>query len=161
MSGLIFIPFILIGSLFFFILPIALGVYVYRDADKRGMNALLWTLIVVFAPSFIGLIIYVLVRENQSGYECANCHAPVKDNQDFCPNCGDSLQNRYDLNEGSYGNQKEGRVRKESSPMKMGPLLLALLLVALGIIVMIVFAGILFSRSMTYPESFMWNLFTC
>ena len=43
-------------------LPIMIGVYVYRDANRRGMNAILWTLVAVFAPSLIGLIIYLLKR---------------------------------------------------------------------------------------------------
>ena len=42
--------------------PILIGVYVYRDARRRGMNAVLWTLIAVAAPALIGFIIYLLVR---------------------------------------------------------------------------------------------------
>ena len=39
-------------------LHIAIGVYVYRDAKSRSMSAGLWTLIAIFTPGFIGLIIY-------------------------------------------------------------------------------------------------------
>ena len=46
------------------IVPILIGVYVYRDAKRRGMNALVWTLIALFAPSLIGFIIYLLVRNS-------------------------------------------------------------------------------------------------
>ena len=42
-------------------IPVIVGVYVYRDAKRRGMNAALWTLVAVFAPSLIGFIIYLLV----------------------------------------------------------------------------------------------------
>lgn len=41
--------------------PIMIGIYVYRDAQSRSMNATLWTLVAVFAPGLIGLIIYLLV----------------------------------------------------------------------------------------------------
>lgn len=42
-------------------LHIAIGVYVYRDAKSRSMSAGLWTLIAIFTPGFIGLIIYLVV----------------------------------------------------------------------------------------------------
>jgi RNA polymerase subunit RPABC4/transcription elongation factor Spt4 len=40
---------------------IAVLVWVYKDAEKRGMNALVWTLVVFFLH-FIGFIVYLLVR---------------------------------------------------------------------------------------------------
>ena len=43
------------------VIPVLIGVYVYRDASDRGMNAVLWTLVAVLAPSLIGFIIYLLV----------------------------------------------------------------------------------------------------
>ena len=33
------------------LLPLLIGVYVYRDAKRRGMNAALWTLIAILAPT--------------------------------------------------------------------------------------------------------------
>ena len=36
-------------------IPVMIGVYVYRDAKRRGMNAMAWTLIAVVAPALIGL----------------------------------------------------------------------------------------------------------
>lgn len=36
--------------------------YVNRDAGRRGMNRLAWTLIVIFVPNAIGFIIYFLMR---------------------------------------------------------------------------------------------------
>ena len=42
-------------------IPIMIGVYVYRDAKRRGMNAMAWTLIAVVAPALIGFIIYLLI----------------------------------------------------------------------------------------------------
>ena len=73
-------------------IPILIGVYVYRDAAKRGMNALLWALVAVFAPSLIGLIIYVLVRGNYSELKCPACFEPVKEEYTVCPNCGAKLR---------------------------------------------------------------------
>ena len=59
------------------LLPLLIGVYVYRDAKRRGMNAALWTLIAILAPSLIGFIIYLLVRGNYSNLKCPRCAATV------------------------------------------------------------------------------------
>jgi zinc-ribbon domain len=63
--------------------------YVYRDAKRRGMNAGLWTLLVlILSPAYllIGLIIYLLVREPLP-YTCPQCSASVSARFNFCPNC--------------------------------------------------------------------------
>ena len=39
------------------VLSILLGVWVYRDAEKRGMSGVLWLLVVLIA-GIIGLVIY-------------------------------------------------------------------------------------------------------
>ena len=75
-----------------FVLPILVGVYVYRDARKRGMNAVLWTLIAIFAPSLIGFIIYLLVRGNYSDLKCPRCETAVKEQYVVCPKCGAKLR---------------------------------------------------------------------
>ena len=72
--------------------PILLGVYVYRDAKQRGMNAALWTLIAVLAPTLIGFIIYLLVRGNYSNLKCPTCNAPVMEQYTVCPKCGTKLR---------------------------------------------------------------------
>ena len=73
-------------------LPILLGVYVYRDATRRGMNAALWTLLAVFAPGLVGLIIYLLVRSNYSDSTCHKCGKPVRESFAICPHCGTPLK---------------------------------------------------------------------
>ena len=75
-----------------FIVPILIGVYVYRDAKRRGMNALVWTLIALFAPSLIGFIIYLLVRNSYSDLECPRCQTTIKDEYVLCPKCGAKLR---------------------------------------------------------------------
>lgn len=44
-----------------FVVAILLAVWVYKDAEKRGMGGVLW-LIVVLIAGIIGLIIYLIVR---------------------------------------------------------------------------------------------------
>ena len=51
-------------SLFYIILTIiwiAVTIWVYRDAENRGMNGILWALLVLIAIP-IGLLIYLIVR---------------------------------------------------------------------------------------------------
>jgi RNA polymerase subunit RPABC4/transcription elongation factor Spt4 len=63
--------------------------YVYRDAQRRGMHPVLWTLLVLILSGgyfFIGLIIYLLVREPLP-YTCPQCSASVNARFNFCPNC--------------------------------------------------------------------------
>lgn len=74
------------------ILPFVIGVYVCRDARRRGMNAILWTLIATLVPSLIGLLIYLLVRGNYSDLRCPQCGTPVKEQFVICPKCGAKLR---------------------------------------------------------------------
>ena len=58
----------LIGSLLFIFLIIPytilliLAIWVYDDAKKKGLNAVVWFLIVWITPFFIGLLIYMANR---------------------------------------------------------------------------------------------------
>ncbi len=72
--------------------PVLIGVYVYHDAVQRGMNAILWTLLAVLAPAFIGFIIYLLVRSGYSDLKCPNCAATVTEQFTVCPVCGAKLK---------------------------------------------------------------------
>ena len=72
--------------------PILVGVYVFRDASRRGMNAALWTLIAVLAPMLVGFIIYLLVRGNYPDLKCPRCGAPVRESYVSCPQCGARLK---------------------------------------------------------------------
>jgi uncharacterized membrane protein YoaK (UPF0700 family) len=47
-----------------FIVAILLCIWVYRDAESRGMNGVLW-LIVMLIAGIIGLIIYLVVRKEK------------------------------------------------------------------------------------------------
>lgn len=49
-----------------FVIGILLCIWVYRDAESRGMSGVLW-LIVVLIAGIIGLIIYLVVRKPKTG----------------------------------------------------------------------------------------------
>jgi heme/copper-type cytochrome/quinol oxidase subunit 2 len=48
-----------------FIIAILLCIWVYRDAESRGMNGVLWLIIVLIA-GLLGLIIYLIVRKDKT-----------------------------------------------------------------------------------------------
>ena len=79
------------------VVPIALWVllvgYVYGDARRRAMNAVLWTLLAIFIPSGIGIILYFILRDPIPAV-CPGCGAlaqPVEASWRNCPSCGASL----------------------------------------------------------------------
>jgi RNA polymerase subunit RPABC4/transcription elongation factor Spt4 len=78
-----------LGSLLaFFIVMI---VYVNRDARRRRMNVILWTLLVIFIPNAIGFILYFLLRKPVPA-QCPQCGALAKPDFNFCPACKYSLR---------------------------------------------------------------------
>ena len=60
--------------------------YVNRDAKRRGMNYVLWTVLVLLIPNAIGYIIYFVVRQPIEG-ACPHCGATVNPAFNFCPKC--------------------------------------------------------------------------
>lgn len=77
------------------ILGIALCVWVYRDAQSRGMNgAVLWMLLVWFT-SVIGLIIYLLSRPQGEMVQCPHCGNNRLDVSLICPHCGYRSENQF------------------------------------------------------------------
>lgn len=84
--------FILVVLIALLTVPVLIGVYVYRDSRRRGMNAALWTLIAVAAPALIGFIIYLLIRGNYPDLQCPQCTEPVTEQYTVCPHCGAKLR---------------------------------------------------------------------
>jgi len=83
---------------------IAVILWVYRDAEKRNMNGVLWGLL-VFVGNIIGLIIYLILRNEEtfrsspapsvsvpgSGL-CPSCSVQVQPGFAFCPHCGSKVE---------------------------------------------------------------------
>lgn len=72
-------------------LAVLVGIYIYRDAKKRGLNANLW-LIIIMINWLAGLIIYYIIRDDDTAVTCSNCGNLVKGNIAFCPKCGTPVQ---------------------------------------------------------------------
>jgi uncharacterized membrane protein YhaH (DUF805 family) len=72
----------------FFVLQIALLVWVARDAKARGMDgAVIWMLFVFLVP-VIGLIVYVFARPQGTLTQCAHCANKRLQSSARCPHCG-------------------------------------------------------------------------
>ena len=54
----------LLLPILWFTIAILLCIWVYRDAESRGMSGVLW-LIVVLITGILGLIIYLVVRKDK------------------------------------------------------------------------------------------------
>jgi putative effector of murein hydrolase LrgA (UPF0299 family) len=60
--------------------------YINGDAGRRGMNRLLWTLLVIFVPNALGFILYFLLRKAPL-IPCPQCSASLKTEFNYCPKC--------------------------------------------------------------------------
>lgn len=60
--------------------------YVNADSKRRGMNRVLWTLLVIFIPNALGFILYFFVRQPLQS-PCPKCGSPVQPGFRFCPKC--------------------------------------------------------------------------
>lgn len=65
--------------------------YINADARRRGMRHVLWTLLAIFIPNGIGIILYFIFRDPLMT-SCPACAAPARQGFTFCPACGATLQ---------------------------------------------------------------------
>lgn len=72
-------------------LLILICVWTYRDAQHKGMNGIIWTLIVLLVPGCFGLLIYLIVRMDTKKVTCSKCMKSVDGNSKYCSNCGEEL----------------------------------------------------------------------
>jgi len=83
---------------------IAVGLWVYRDAEERGMQGLLWGLLVLVG-NIIGLLVYLIVRKEETArfYApvststsvsnlCPSCKREVQAEFAYCPHCGSNIK---------------------------------------------------------------------
>jgi hypothetical protein len=82
-----------------FVIWIAIGIWMYKDAEKRGKSGALW-LIIGLLFGIIGLIVWLIVRPpERSFYEkkdeqpqhdrsCPECGRPIPMDANVCPYCG-------------------------------------------------------------------------
>ncbi|HVO81756.1 MAG TPA: zinc ribbon domain-containing protein [Terriglobales bacterium] len=64
--------------------------YVNRDAGRRGMSRVLWTIVAIFVPNGLGIVLYFILRQPLTA-RCPQCGAAVQSGFRFCPRCSTRL----------------------------------------------------------------------
>ena len=64
--------------------------YINRDAKRRGMSAVLWTIVAIIIPNALGIILYFILRQPLSR-TCPQCGNAVQSGFNFCPRCSYKL----------------------------------------------------------------------
>jgi RNA polymerase subunit RPABC4/transcription elongation factor Spt4 len=64
--------------------------YINRDAGRRGMSRLWWTLIAMFVPNGLGIVLYFILRKPRTAH-CPQCAAEIEPGFSFCPRCSNKL----------------------------------------------------------------------
>ena len=64
--------------------------YINRDAKRRGMSPLLWTIVAIVIPNALGIILYFILRQPRSS-ACPQCGNAVQMGFNFCPRCNYKL----------------------------------------------------------------------
>ncbi|HLW55106.1 MAG TPA: zinc ribbon domain-containing protein [Candidatus Angelobacter sp.] len=64
--------------------------YINADARRRGMRHVMWTLLAIFVPNSIGIILYFVFRDPLLA-RCPKCGTQGRANFAFCPQCGTQL----------------------------------------------------------------------
>jgi hypothetical protein len=64
--------------------------YVNRDAKRRGMSPILWTIVAVFIPNGLGFLLYFVLRQPLRSL-CPQCGRAVESGFSFCPRCSYKL----------------------------------------------------------------------
>jgi hypothetical protein len=64
--------------------------YINADARRRGMRYVMWTLLALFLPNSLGIILYFIFREPLLK-QCPKCGAKNRVTFTFCPQCGTEL----------------------------------------------------------------------
>jgi hypothetical protein len=76
-------------AVFTFAFVLLLG-YIYADAQRRGMRHIMWTLLSIFIPYGIGIILYFVLRDPLMVL-CSKCGTKGRANYVYCPQCGEGL----------------------------------------------------------------------
>jgi RNA polymerase subunit RPABC4/transcription elongation factor Spt4 len=64
--------------------------YINRDAKRRGMSPILWTLVAILIPNGLGILLFFILRHPLQS-ACPQCGNAVQTGFNFCPGCSYKL----------------------------------------------------------------------
>ena len=76
--------------LFWFLVWFIIGILVYRDAERRKKNGLLWFFVILLL-GLIGLVVWLIVRPplgKEGKRYCSGCGREIPFDAMLCPYCG-------------------------------------------------------------------------
>ena len=79
------LPVALLGGTLLACLILLIG-YINADAGRRGMSRLAWTLLAIFIPNALGIVLYFVLRKPRTPH-CPQCDAALETGFGFCPRC--------------------------------------------------------------------------
>jgi hypothetical protein len=88
--GMVEATIIIIGPALLCLFAVPLLGYINIDARRRGMRHLMWTLLAMFIPYGIGIILYFVLRDPLL-ISCTRCGIKGRASFVFCPQCGNEL----------------------------------------------------------------------
>ena len=83
------VPMAILGGTFVGCYILLIG-YVNRDAGRRGMSRLGWTLLAICVPNALGIVLYFVLRKPRIA-TCPQCENAVQTGFNFCPRCNYKL----------------------------------------------------------------------
>jgi RNA polymerase subunit RPABC4/transcription elongation factor Spt4 len=83
------IPLAFLGGTFIGLYILLIG-YINRDAGRRGMSPLAWTLLAILVPNALGIVLYFVLRKPRIG-TCPQCENTLQPGFNFCPQCNYKL----------------------------------------------------------------------
>jgi len=83
----VFLPILAGMTCFIYVLLVG---FIYVDAKRRGMRQVMWTLLAIFIPNAIGIILYFVMRDPMPT-PCPKCGKLSAQSFTFCPQCGAEL----------------------------------------------------------------------
>lgn len=91
-SILIIISILLLSKIF-------IAIWVYKDAKGRGINPLLWSMLVLVFSGSLTFLLYVLVVRKERNIQCKNCNFIQTEKLLYCGRCGSEINiDPYDEN---------------------------------------------------------------
>jgi RNA polymerase subunit RPABC4/transcription elongation factor Spt4 len=81
----VMVPLAIVGGAVLACFILLIG-YINRDARRRGMSPLLWTVLAIFVPHALGIVLYFVLRKPRI-LSCPQCNAAVEPGFGFCPRC--------------------------------------------------------------------------